>query len=156
MLIILYFEEPSSLISRTVGFLTNSKITHASIIHEGVEYDTNLKRDAFNKCKTLSTDPERNCLVYEVPNVDPSVWIKENIGVPYDFLGYFLWIFGYNPVDKMHCFDSISMCMNSLGYKPPINLMRRPTGDKVKDWLDGLGFKSSLHTCSQAKTLYIR
>lgn len=155
MLIVLYYEEPSSWISRAVGFITNSKITHASIIHDGVEYDTDLLRDAFGKCLTLSTDPKRNCLVYNLPDMDPSEWIKENIGRPYDFLGYFLWIFGYNPVNKMHCFDTITMCLNSLGYKPPVELMRRPTGDKVKNWLEALGFKPTLLSCARTQALYI-
>lgn len=150
MKIVLYYTEQSSFISKFVSFLTNSDITHASIINRNINYDTDLNKDSFSVSTILQENPNRFCITYEV-NADCQEWIDRNLKVKYDLLGYFLWVFGRNPKNKMHCFDTILESMRSVGYVPPEDIVKRPTGTKVKNWLDSLQFKKVIEQCHEVE-----
>lgn len=149
MKIVLYFTEQSSKISKLVSLLTNSDITHASIVNNGINYDTDLLRDAFNKSEILLENPHRFCVVYDFGPVDCHEWIKDNLNTPYDLLGYFLWIFGKNPKKKMHCFDTIIEVLLHIGYPVPKKIIRRPTGTKLQKYLDTLSIDKSIVQCQE-------
>ena len=98
MKIVLYYTEQKSKMSQVVSFLTGSEITHASIINRGKSYDTDLAKDAFTESQILLEYPQRFCIVYDLGDKqDCQPWIDRSLGIPYDLLGYFLWIFGRNP-----------------------------------------------------------
>lgn len=148
MKIVLYYTEQKSKMSQLVSFLTGSDITHASIINRGKSFDTDLAKDAFTESQILFEYPQRFCIVYDLgDDQDCQVWIDQNIGIPYDLLGYFLWVFGRNPKKKMHCFDTIIESLRSLGYSLPKDLITRPTGTKLKTYLDTIESKRTIMQC---------
>ena len=148
MKVVLYYTEQKSKMSQLVSFLTWSEITHASIINNGKSYDTDLSKNAFTESDVLQEYPSRFCIVYDLgTEVDCQEWINASLGTPYDLLGYFLWIFGKNPKKKMHCFDTIIEALRSLGYSVPEKLIRRPTGDKLKKYLDTVIHDRTIMQC---------
>lgn len=149
MKIVLYFTEQSSRISKFVSLVTNSDITHASIINRDINYDTDLLRDAFGKSEILLENPQRFCIVYDFGLTDCQDWIDSSVGIPYDLLGYFLWIFGKNPKKKMHCFDTVIEALIHLGYPVPKKIIRRPTGTKLQKYLDTLSVEKSIVQCQE-------
>lgn len=152
MKIVLYYTEQKSKMSQIVSFLTGSEITHASIINRGKSYDTDLAKDAFTESQILLEYPQRFCIVYDLGNEqDCQPWIDRSLGTPYDLLGYFLWIFGRNPQKKMHCFDTIVEALRSLGYFVPKDLVKRPTGDKLKNYLDTLKTYRTVMQCYEVE-----
>lgn len=152
MKIVLYYTEQKSKMSQVVSFLTGSEITHASIINRGKSYDTDLAKDAFTESQILLEYPQRFCIVYDLGNEqDCQPWIDRSLGTPYDLLGYFLWIFGRNPQKKMHCFDTIVEALRSLGYFVPKDLVKRPTGDKLKNYLDTLKTYRTVMQCYEVE-----
>ena len=152
MKIVLYYTEQKSKMSQVVSFLTGSEITHASIINRGKSYDTDLAKDAFTESQILLEYPQRFCIVYDLGNEqDCQPWIDRSLGTPYDLLGYFLWIFGRNPQKKMHCFDTIVEALRSLGYFVPEDLVKRPTGDKLKNYLDTLKTYRTVMQCYEVE-----
>lgn len=152
MKIVLYYTEQTSLISKIISFLTGSDFTHASVINRGINYDTDLSKDAFTKSDVLQEYPKRFCVTYDLgDNINCDEWIEKYVNTPYDFLGYFLWIFGRNPQKKMHCFDTVLGAMKSIGFTPPTDVIRRPTGTKLKLWLDSLGFKRNIEQCFEVE-----
>lgn len=152
MKIVLYYTEQKSKMSQLVSFLTGSDITHASIINRGKSFDTDLAKDAFTESQILLEYPQRFCIVYDLGNEqDCQPWIDRSLGTPYDLLGYFLWVFGRNPQKKMHCFDTIIEALRSLGYSIPKDLVKRPTGDKLKNYLDTLKTERSVMQCYEVE-----
>ena len=152
MKIVLYYTEQKSKMSQFVSFLTGSDITHASIINRGKSYDTDLAKDAFTKSQILLEYPQRFCIVYDLGDKqDCQPWIDRSLGIPYDLLGYFLWIFGRNPQKRMHCFDTIVEALRSLGYFVPKDLVKRPTGDKLKNYLDTLKTYRTVMQCYEVE-----
>ena len=152
MKIVLYYTEQKSKMSQVVSFLTGSEITHASIINRGKSYDTDLAKDAFTESQILLEYPQRFCIVYDLGDKqDCQPWIDRSLGIPYDLLGYFLWIFGRNPQKKMHCFDTIVEALRSLGYFVPEDLVKRPTGDKLKNYLDTLKTYRTVMQCYEVE-----
>lgn len=150
MKIVLYFTEQTSFISKLVSFLSNSDITHASVINNGINYDTDLDKDAFTASTILHENPKRFCITYDLgSSVDCQEWIDDHIGTPYDLLGYFLWLFGRNPSKKMHCFDTVIESLKSVGVYVPRDINKRPTGTKLKNWLDSLGIKRTIEQCEE-------
>ena len=152
MKIVLYYTEQKSKMSQVVSFLTGSEITHASIINRGKSYDTDLAKDAFTESQILLEYPQRFCIVYDLGDKqDCQPWIDRSLGIPYDLLGYFLWIFRRNPQKKMHCFDTIVEALRSLGYFVPEDLVKRPTGDKLKNYLDTLKTYRTVMQCYEVE-----
>lgn len=152
MKIVLYYTEQKSKMSQLVSFLTGSNITHASIINRGKSFDTDLAKDAFTESQILLEYPQRFCIVYDLGDEqDCQPWIDRSLGIPYDLLGYFLWIFGRNPQKKMHCFDTIIESLHSLGYSVPKDLVKRPTGDKLKNYLDILKTDRTVMQCYEVE-----
>ena len=152
MKIVLYYTEQKSKMSQVVSFLTGSEITHASIINRGKSYDTDLAKDAFTESQILLEYPQRFCIVYDLGDKqDCQPWIDRSLGIPYDLLGYFLWIFGRNPQKRMHCFDTIVEALRSLGYFVPKDLVKRPTGDKLKNYLDTLKTYRTVMQCYEVE-----
>ena len=152
MKIVLYYTEQKSKMSQFVSFLTGSDITHASIINRGKSYDTDLAKDAFTESQILLEYPQRFCIVYDLGDKqDCQPWIDRSLGIPYDLLGYFLWIFGRNPQKRMHCFDTIVEALRSLGYFVPKDLVKRPTGDKLKNYLDTLKTYRTVMQCYEVE-----
>ena len=152
MKIVLYYTEQKSKMSQVVSFLTGSEITHASIINRGKSYDTDLAKDAFTESQILLEYPQRFCIVYDLGDKqDCQPWIDRSLGIPYDLLGYFLWIFRRNPQIKMHCFDTIVEALRSLGYFVPEDLVKRPTGDKLKNYLDTLKTDRTVMQCYEVE-----
>ena len=152
MKIVLYYTEQKSKMSQVVSFLTGSEITHASIINRGKSYDTDLAKDAFTESQILLEYPQRFCIVYDLGDKqDCQPWIDRSLGIPYDLLGYFLWIFGRNPQKRMHCFDTIVEALRSLGYFVPEDLVKRPTGDKLKNYLDTLKTYRTVMQCYEVE-----
>lgn len=150
MKIVLYYTHEKSFISRLISFITRSDITHASIINRRVNYDTDMLKKEFQRERSLLTrEPDRKCIVYDFGDeVDCDAWIQQAIGVPYDLLGYFLWIFGKNP-SEMHCFDTITEVLKASGFAVPEDLLKRPTGTKLRYYLDSLDNIKTEMTCKE-------
>lgn len=159
MKVVLYYTQYKSFISKFVSFITNSPITHASVIVNGKNYDTDLIKDSFQEEKQLlRNEPDRFCIVYDFGNdLDEKAeeWIKNHIGTPYDLLGYFLWMFNYNPTN-LHCFDSVSILLKDLGYDVPKTLLKRPTGSKLKSYLDSLNISFETVQCKDVLINYLK
>lgn len=41
----------------------------------------------------------------------------------------------------MHCFDTVIGLLEYIGYSVPKSIKRRPTGKKIKNYLDSIGIK---------------
>jgi hypothetical protein len=67
---------------------------------------------------------KRLVTVFDVPDVDGTTWIKENIGVKYDVFGLLLWPLGVESKSKYYCFQIVEEILRANGKE--INPTRGP------------------------------
>ena len=67
---------------------------------------------------------DRIVTVYDLPDVDGSKWIKENINVKYDKLGLLLWPLHIEKDDQYYCFQIVEEILREQGIE--INPQRKP------------------------------
>lgn len=101
----------------------------------------------------MTYDPNRYVIEYDFTNlVDETKvekWIQSKIGTEYDLLSFALWIFGINLRHRMHCFDTVLYLLEYLKYPVSQKLINRPTGDRVRTYLDALCIPRRVLKCKE-------
>ena len=116
MRIVLHEARFNSLFGVACSLFTLSGYSHGSIIdNDGQRWDTTFKRGYFDKAPSLCSEPEREIIVIDIPQLDPAQFLADNVGRKYDALGLLLWPWRReNPVN-WYCFEALNDCLKSGG-----------------------------------------
>lgn len=116
MKVILHEAMFSSAFGLFCSFFTLSGYSHASVIdNDGQVWDTTLSRGFFDKAEPLSCDPDREVIIIDLPDFDPSAFLAENAGRRYDLLGLAFWPWRRQNPERWYCFEAVGNCLASVG-----------------------------------------
>ena len=139
MKIVIYsidFKMPFSVLCSLV---TGYSQSHAAVIQDGKLYDTTFTKGKFTEDSNVKMG-DRIVTVYDLPDVDGSKWIKENINVKYDKLGLLLWPLHIEKDDQYYCFQIVEEILREQGIE--INPQRKPIQAKhITNFLHSVGCK---------------
>lgn len=112
MRIVLHETRFNSLFGVVCSLATLSGYSHGSIIdNAGQRWDTTLKRGRFGKTDPLSSEPDREIIVIDIPGVDPAEFLAANKGKKYDALGLVLWPWRREDPGNWYCFEALDRCL---------------------------------------------
>ena len=130
------YKKPFSILCALV---TGYSQQHASIIQDGILYDTTFTKGKFT-ADSHKKMGERVVTVYDLPEVDGTKWINENLNVKYDKLGLVLWPLHIEKDDQYYCFQIVEEILREQGFD--INPMRKPIqACHITNFLHSAGYK---------------
>lgn len=141
MQIVLHDIDYSKAFSILTSLVTNCSYSHASILQNGIIYDTTFTRGYFDAAHPLNQQGSREITVIDIPEIDATEFIKSYMGTKYARLGLILWPFNVNFAGKDYCFQAIEKCLRYNGVE--INPKHTHIdGEMIFDYFDKLGYKS--------------
>lgn len=116
MKVILHEAKFNTLFGAVYSLLTLSGYSHGSVIdNQGQQWDTTLTRGAFSPVALPSSDPDREIIVIDMPDLNADVFIRCNEGRRYDALGLFLWPWRREDPAAWYCFEAVGKCLQAAG-----------------------------------------
>ena len=140
MKVVLYDVQYNKLYSIVTAVVTGCSISHASIIEDGVNYDTTFARGYFGEATSVEDYPERFVTVFDLPDVDAKDFIKETMGNKYDAIGLCLWLFGIQSKTNYYCFETVKEVLKRNGIALPTKYKNRVSGKDLENLLTDLGY----------------
>ena len=138
MKIVIYDVDYTKPFSILCALVTGYSQSHAQVIQDGILYDTTLTKMEFT-ADSHKHQGKRLVTVFDVPDVDGTTWIKENIGVKYDVFGLLLWPLGVESKSKYYCFQIVEEILRANGKE--INPTRGPVQAKnIFNYLTKAGY----------------
>ena len=143
MKVVLHAAQFSKPFGIVCSIVTGSGYSHASIIdNKGEHYDTTLTRGHFGKAKPLSSEPEREMIIIDIPERDPQEFIQSTLGKKYDTLGLIFWMFKKQNPKKYYCFESVNECLKSVDIN--LELGKNISAKTILDALLKKGYKAQI------------
>ncbi len=134
------FDKPFGVICSVI---TLSGYSHASIIdNHGIHWDSTFTRGKFGRAKPLNYQPEREIVVIDIPNVDPSEFIRATTNKKYDTIGLIFWPFKKQDPDKYYCFEAANECLKSVGID--LKLGKHISGKTILNGLLKKGYNAKI------------
>ena len=142
MKIVLHSAKFSSPFGLLCSLMTGSGYSHASVIdNHDKRWDTTLSRGSFDVTDSLRNEPDREITIVDIPDKNPSEFLKNSIGRKYDVKGLMLWPFRSEDPDRWYCFEAVYCCLKSVGID--LHLGKRKSGKNILDGLLSLGYKAT-------------
>lgn len=143
MKIVLHAAKFNSLFGVMCSLVTVSGYSHASIINnDGQRWDTTFSRGHFDVALPLTDEPEREVVIIDMPDLDPSSVVRRLRGNRYDTMGLLLWPWRKERTGRLYCFEAIDEVLKAVG----INLAmgKRKSGGLILDRLLKHGFTAEI------------
>lgn len=138
MQVVLYdvnYRNPFSILTALV---TACGISHASIVQDGVNYDTEFERGSFGIANAYD-QPKRMVTVFDIPDFNGMDAIKSMLGTPYDTVGLFLWPLNIHNKKKLYCFEAVMVALKAAGFDTDVG-RARISGQDIANLLTNKGF----------------
>lgn len=143
MRIVLHEARFNSLFGVVCSLATLSGYSHGSIVdNTGQRWDTTFKRGWFGKTAPVTSEPDREIIVIDIPDADPAEFLEANIGRKYDALGLVLWPWRRENPDNWYCFEALDRCLKSVGID--LKLGKSVSAKTILAGLLDLGYTASI------------
>lgn len=143
MKIVLHAAQFNSPFGILCSAVTLSGYSHGSIVaNDGQCWDTTFKRGGFGKTDIISCEPEREIIIVDIPNVDPSEFLECNAGRKYDVMGLLLWPWRKENPNNWYCFEAINECLKHVGID--LNLGKSVSAKTILNGLLAIGYKAHI------------
>tara|TARA_R110000850_G_scaffold266977_1_gene397710 strand:- start:3449 stop:3886 length:438 start_codon:yes stop_codon:yes gene_type:complete len=135
MKIVLHQANFRSFFGLICSFYTRSQWSHASIITDEAWWDTTFSRGYFDH---REVEPNRNVLVFDLPDISGEEWCKSKKGRKYDRVGLLLYALDLQKEDEDFCYENITAGLRAHGIKVAVG---RASPKKILDALEGYHFR---------------